>query len=177
MKRILNVCVTGACGNIASSLYNILCAGEPFGTNVEMDLRLFDVEEKINHLKALKVQLQDCCYKHIRKISVTVSLTEAFSQVDVVIFLGSMPRKPGVYKQEFYEQNAKIFSHQGRILNDYAKKTCKSLVVANPVRIFLIQPNTNCLVLAENAPTIPAENFTALTRWDYNRLSSSVKLF
>lgn len=33
----------------------------------------------------------------------------------------------------------------------------------------LIQPNTNCTVLAHNAPTIPRENFTSLTRLDYNR--------
>lgn len=43
-----------------------------------------------------------------------------------------------------------------------AKKTCKSLVVANPTC-------TNCMVLSKNAPSIPTDNFTALTRLDYNR--------
>ncbi len=36
------------------------------------------------------------------------------------------------------------------------------LVVANPA-------NTNALILRENAPSIPAENITALTRLDHNR--------
>ena len=36
------------------------------------------------------------------------------------------------------------------------------LVVANPA-------NTNALILRENAPSIPAENISALTRLDHNR--------
>jgi hypothetical protein len=48
-----------------------------------------------------------------------------------------------------------MFSEHGRYLNTYAKKTCKCLVVSNPVILYFIQPNTNCLVLAQNATSIP----------------------
>ena len=43
------------------------------------------------------------------------------------------------------------------------------LVVANPA-------NTNALILRENAPSIPAENITALTRLDHNRALGQVLL-
>jgi malate/lactate dehydrogenase len=41
------------------------------------------------------------------------------------------------------------------------------LVVANPA-------NTNALMLKEHAPSIPAENITALTRLDHNRALAQV---
>lgn len=43
-----------------------------------------------------------------------------------------------------------------------AKKTVKVMVVGNPC-------NTNALICAANAPSIPKENFHALTRLDENR--------
>jgi malate dehydrogenase len=42
------------------------------------------------------------------------------------------------------------------------------LVVANPA-------NTNALILKENAPSIPAENITCLTRLDHNRALGQVR--
>jgi hypothetical protein len=43
------------------------------------------------------------------------------------------------------------------------------LVVANPA-------NTNALMLKEHAPSIPAENITALTRLDHNRALAQVRV-
>lgn len=42
------------------------------------------------------------------------------------------------------------------------------VVVANPA-------NTNALILAENAPSIPRENITCLTRLDHNRALGQVR--
>lgn len=44
------------------------------------------------------------------------------------------------------------------------------LVVANPA-------NTNALILKEYAPSIPAENITAMTRLDHNRALGQVSSF
>jgi malate dehydrogenase len=41
-------------------------------------------------------------------------------------------------------------------------------VIANPA-------NTNALMLKEHAPSIPAENITALTRLDHNRALAQVQ--
>ena len=48
-----------------------------------------------------------------------------------------------------------------------AQLPCQVVVVANPA-------NTNALILSENAPSIPAENITALTRLDHNRALGTV---
>ena len=60
-----------------------------------------------------------------------------YQDVDVAIFLGSMPRKPGMDRNDVYETNAEIFQKQGGYLNEVAKKSCKSLVIANPVVLMI----------------------------------------
>merc|ERR1712098_44771 len=46
--------------------------------------------------------------------------------------------------------NVKIFEVQGQALDQFAKKTCKILVVGNPA-------NTNALICSHYAPSIPKE--------------------
>lgn len=60
------------------------------------------------------------------------------------------------------QANASIFKRQGELLNSVASKDVKVLVVGNPA-------NTNALIAATMAPSIPKANFTALTRLDQNR--------
>lgn len=55
----------------------------------------------------------------------------------------------------------------GEALEKFAKKTAKVVVVANPA-------NTNCLIAATNAPSIPKANFCALTRLDFNRARNQI---
>lgn len=50
-----------------------------------------------------------------------------------------------------------------------AKKSVRVLVVGNPC-------NTNALIASRNAPSIPAENFHALTRLDENRAKCQLAL-
>lgn len=49
------VCITGACGNIAYSLYNYLCSGHVFGNHVEIELRLLEIPAKLKQLQILKL--------------------------------------------------------------------------------------------------------------------------
>merc|ERR1712168_1515894 len=65
--------------------------------------------------------------------------------------------------------NVKIFSEQGKALEQHAKKTVKVLVVGNPA-------NTNCLVAMTNAPSIPKSQFTCLTRLDQNRAQAQIAM-
>ena len=50
-----------------------------------------------------------------------------------------------------------------------AKKNVKVMVVGNPC-------NTNALIASSNAPSIPRENFHALTRLDENRAKAQLAL-
>ena len=58
-------------------------------------------------------------------------------------------------------------SSQGQALDQHAKKTVKVLVVGNPA-------NTNALICSKYAPSIPAANFSAMTRLDQNRAQAQV---
>merc|ERR1712106_920527 len=57
----------------------------------------------------------------------------------------------------------------GHVLNTVAKKSVKVLVVGNPA-------NTNALIASQCAPSIPKENFSALTRLDQNRATSQIAM-
>jgi len=78
------------------------------------------------------------------------------------VVCGAKPRKAGMKLIDILSANAVIFEEQGKNLDAYAKKTVRVLVVGNPA-------NTNALILAKNTPSIPEENFGALTRLDHNR--------
>lgn len=86
----------------------------------------------------------------------------AFKDVDAAFLVGSMPRREGMERKDLLSANVKIFKVQGEALNKYAKKDVKVLVVGNPA-------NTNALICSFYAPSIPKENFTAMTRLDQNR--------
>jgi malate dehydrogenase len=60
-----------------------------------------------------------------------------------------------------------FFLIQGQALDQYAKKTVKVLVVGNPA-------NTNALICSKYAPSIPPENFSAMTRLDQNRAQAQI---
>jgi len=71
MKEVkMIIVVTGACGNIAYSLYNSLCGGHIFSDSTEIELRLLDIPSKFDQLKILKLELEDCCYENVTDISV-----------------------------------------------------------------------------------------------------------
>merc|ERR1712066_889808 len=80
-----------------------------------------------------------------------------------------MPRRQGMERKDLLAANAKIFKEQGAALDNFAKKTVKVLVVGNPA-------NTNALIASQCAPSIPKENFSALTRLDHNRAQAQIAL-
>src|SRR3712207_6447723 len=68
-------------------------------------------------------------------------------------------------RADLLEANGQIFKPQGQALNDGAADDIKVLVVGNPA-------NTNALIAMSNAPDVPSERFTAMTRLDENRAIS-----
>lgn len=68
MPRTLIVCVTGAAGKIAYSLYNTLLSSDVFGTDLEIALRLLEVDFKLNQLEIVKMELEDCCFVRVKSI-------------------------------------------------------------------------------------------------------------
>ena len=70
-------------------------------------------------------------------------------------------------RKDLLEANGGIFKPQGKALSDNAGSDVKILVVGNPA-------NTNALIAMNNAPNIPNDRFTAMTRLDHNRAIAQV---
>jgi malate dehydrogenase len=70
-------------------------------------------------------------------------------------------------RADLLAKNASIFESQGKAIDQVASKNVKVLVVGNPA-------NTNCFICSHFAPSIPKENFTALTRLDQNRAQAQI---
>jgi len=158
----LRVCVTGAAGQIAYSLLYSIGSGDVFGPNQPIILLLLDIPQMMPIVDGVVMELQDCSLPLLQEVVGTADADVAFQNIDVAILVGAMPRREGMERKDLLKANAKIFQVQGEALNRCAKKTVKVLVVGNPA-------NTNCMIAASCAPTIPKENFTCMTKLDQNR--------
>ncbi|KAM7288362.1 malate dehydrogenase, cytoplasmic [Ixodes scapularis] len=118
-------------------------------------------------LNGVVMELIDCAFPLLKDIVATDSEQTAFAAIDVAFLVGSMPRKEGMERKDLLAANVKIFKSQGRALDQHAKKSVKVLVVGNPA-------NTNALVCSKFAPSIPKENFSAMTRLDHNRAKGQI---
>ncbi|KAG7512397.1 malate dehydrogenase, cytoplasmic-like [Solea senegalensis] len=169
MSEPIRVVVTGAAGNIAYSLLFSIAKGDVFGKDQPIILLLLDITPMLTVLNGVVMELQDCALPLLKEIIATDKLDVAFQDVDVAILVGSMPRREGMERKDLLQANVTIFKSQGAALDMHAKKTVKVLVVGNPA-------NTNCLIAAKFAPSIPKENFSCLTRLDHNRARSQVAM-
>ena len=166
-KSPITVLVTGAAGQIAYSLVISVAKGEVFGKDQPIILHLLDIPPMMEALHGLVMELEDCALPLLHKIVPTVTEQEAFTNVDAAMLVGAMPRKEGMERKDLLRANVKIFKSQGKALDQFAKKTVKVVVVGNPA-------NTNALICSKYAPSIPPQNFSALTRLDMNRAQAQI---
>ncbi|PJE80720.1 Malate dehydrogenase [invertebrate metagenome] len=162
MKQPVRIAVTGAAGNISYSLLFKLAAGELLGPDQPVILQLLEIPQAMNKLTGVAKELQDCAFPLVHGISLHDHPMDAFRHVNYALLVGSRPRTKGMERADLLESNAKIFSEQGRALNAVASHDIKALVVGNPA-------NTNCLILARNAPDIHPSQFSSMIRLDHNR--------
>ena len=90
-----------------------------------------------------------------------------FDGVNLALLVGARPRTAGMERGDLLSANGAIFTAQGKALNKVAADDVRIGVTGNPA-------NTNALIAMSNAPDIPQERFTALTRLDHNRAISQV---
>lgn len=166
-ETTFTVTITGAAGQIGYSLIPLVASGHTFGDKVRINLRLLDIEPCFDKLKGVVMEVEDCAFPLVNSIEYGFDPKEMLKDTDVAIFVGGFPRLKGMERKDLIDKNVAIFKEQGKALNDFASPNCRVLVVANPA-------NTNCLVLSSNAPNIPKENFTAMTRLDHDRSLSLV---
>ncbi len=167
MKTPVDIAVTGAAGQITYSLLFRLAGGALLGPDQPIILHLLEVPQAMDSLKGVVMELNDCAYPLLQKIITTDDPKVAFKNVDYAFLVGAKPRGPGMERRDLLENNAEIFSVQGRALNEVASRNVKVLVTGNPA-------NTNALIAMKNAPDLHPECFTAMTMLDHNRAISQL---
>ena len=162
----VRVVVTGATGQVAYALLPRIAAGEMFGTDTEVDLRLADIPPVIEKAKGVVMELEDGAYPLLARVTASSDRAESHKDADWVLLVGSVPRGPGMERGDLIRKNGPIFVEEGKAIAQYGSKNVHAVVVGNPC-------NTNCLIARHAAgDTVPAERWSALTRLDQNRAVS-----
>jgi malate dehydrogenase len=156
------VTVTGAAGQIGYALLFRIASGQLLGPDAKIDLRLLEIPDAVRAAEGTALELQDCAFPLLASTEIFDDPVKAFDGVNVALLVGARPRTKGMERADLLEANGKIFKPQGEALNAGAADDVRVLVVGNPA-------NTNALIALSNAPDIPNERFTAMTRLDENR--------
>ncbi len=156
------VTVTGAAGAIGYALLFRIASGQLLGPDEKIRLRLLEIEPALKAAEGTAMELVDCAFPLLEAIDITSDPNEAFDGANVGLLVGARPRTAGMERADLLEANGAIFKPQGKAINDHAADDIKILVVGNPA-------NTNALIAMSNAPDVPNERFTAMTRLDQNR--------
>lgn len=168
-KQPVRVAVTGAAGQIGYSLLFRIASGEMLGKDQPVILQLLEIpnEKAQQALQGVIMELDDCAFPLLVDVIGTDDPNVAFKDADYALLVGARPRGPGMERADLLQENAKIFTVQGKALNDVASRDVKVLVVGNPA-------NTNAYIAMKSAPDLPAKNFTAMLRLDHNRALTQV---
>lgn len=167
MREPMRIAVTGAAGQIGYALVFRIAAGDMLGKDQPVILQLLEIPPALKALDGVAMELADGAFPLLYGVETSDDPTVAFRDADVAMLVGSRPRGPGMERSDLLEANGAIFTAQGKALNAVAKRDVKVLVVGNPA-------NTNALIAMNNAPDLPRESFTAMTRLDHNRAKSQL---
>ena len=163
----IRIAVTGAAGQIGYSLVFRIASGQLCGSNQPVILQLLEIPPAMGALEGVAMELDDCAFPLLKEIELSDQAEQAFNEANIALLVGSRPRSKGMERKDLLEANGEIFTGQGEALNKKAADDIRVLVVGNPA-------NTNCLIAMNNAPDIPSQRFTAMTRLDHNRAITQV---
>ncbi|MEH3032964.1 MAG: malate dehydrogenase [Aeromicrobium erythreum] len=163
----VKVAVTGAAGQIGYSLLFRLASGDLLGPDTPIQLRLLEITPALKALEGVVMELDDCAFPTLDSVEIGDDAETIFDGVNVALLVGARPRTKGMERGDLLEANGAIFTAQGKALNAVAADDVRIGVTGNPA-------NTNALIAQRNAPDIPAERFSALTRLDHNRAISQL---
>jgi malate dehydrogenase len=169
MKRPVRVAVTGAAGQIGYALLFRIASGEMLGKDQPVILQMLELpmEKPQKALAGVMMELEDCAFPLLAGMVGTGDPKVAFRDVDYALLVGAKPRGPGMERKDLLAENAKIFTEQGRALNEVASRDMRMIVVGNPA-------NTNAYIAMKSAPDLPKKNFTSMMRLDHNRAVSQL---
>ncbi|MGA8211582.1 MAG: malate dehydrogenase [Nocardioidaceae bacterium] len=163
----VKVAVTGAAGQIGYSLLFRIASGDLLGKDTPVELRLLEITPALKALEGVVMELDDCAFPTLAGVEIGDAATTIFDGANLALLVGARPRTKGMERGDLLEANGAIFTAQGKALNEVAADDIRVGVTGNPA-------NTNALIAMTNAPDIPRERFSALTRLDHNRALSQL---
>ncbi|MDR1449495.1 MAG: malate dehydrogenase [Propionibacteriaceae bacterium] len=158
----VKVAVTGAAGQICYSLLFRIASGALLGPDQPVELRLLEITPALKALEGVVMELEDCAFPLLSKVEIGDDARKVFAGANVALLVGARPRTAGMERGDLLSANGAIFTAQGKALAEAAADDIHICVTGNPA-------NTNALIAMRNAPDIPQERFSALTRLDHNR--------
>lgn len=167
MKTPVRVAVTGAAGAIGYSTLFRIASGELLGKDTPVILHLIEITPALKALEGVVMELDDCAFPLLHGVVATDDPMIGFDGANIAILIGGRPRTKDMSRADLITANGAIFTGTGKAINAKAASDIKVCVVANPC-------NTNALITAANAPDVPRERFTAMTRLDENRAKTQL---
>src|SRR5881397_2194204 len=158
----VKVAVTGAAGQIGYAVLFRIASGQMLGPDTPVHLSLLEIPDAVKAAEGTAMELDDCAFPLLSSIDIHDDPKAAFDGTNIAMLVGARPRTKGMERADLLEANGGIFKPQGEAINAGAADDIKVLVVGNPA-------NTNALIAQSNAPDVPKERFTAMTRLDHNR--------
>src|SRR5476649_1299833 len=129
MKKRVKIAVTGAAGQIGYALIFRIASGQMLGPDTEIELQLLELEQALPSLHGVAMELDDCAFPLLKKITCTSDVNVAMRDINWAMLVGAVPRKDGMERSDLLKINGKIFTTQGRAINDNA---------ADDVRVFVV---------------------------------------
>jgi len=163
----VNVTVTGAAGQIGYAILFRAASGQLLGPDTRVHLKMLEIPDAMRAAEGTAMELDDCSFRLLVGVDIHDDPKDAFDGCNVALLVGARPRTKGMERSDLLEANGGIFKPQGEAINAGAADDVKVLVVGNPA-------NTNALIAMSNAPDVPGERFTAMTRLDHNRAISQL---
>jgi malate dehydrogenase len=163
----VKIAVTGAAGQIGYSLLFRLASGSLLGPDQPIELRLLEITPALKTLEGVVMELDDCAFSTLAKVEIGDDPNVIFDGANLALLVGARPRTAGMERGDLLSANGAIFTAQGKALNEVAADDIRIGVTGNPA-------NTNALIAMTNAPDIPQDRFSALTRLDHNRAISQL---
>src|SRR3989442_8096448 len=162
MSTTVRVVVTGATGQVAYALLPRIAAGEMFGPDTDIDLRLSDIPPMIDKAKGVLMELEDGAYPLLERVTASSDRAESHQRADWVLLVGSVPRGPSMERGDLIRKNGPIFVEEGKAIQRHASSSARILVVGDSCK-------TNCPLARANAHTIPDHRSGAMNRLPPNR--------
>ena len=167
MSSPIRVALTGAAGNIGYAIAFRIANGDLFGPDQPVILQMLEIAPALKALEGVAMELSDCAFPLLAGVLLSDDPMVAFDRANWALLIGARPRGKGMERKDLLDANGAIFRPQGQALNARAASDIRVLVVGNPA-------NTNAWIAMRNAPDIPSERFTAMTRLDHNRAVSQL---